>query len=83
MAQLDPHDLLAYARRDWSAPERLARASRARVAVTERMRLAVALYEAARATRPGWPSDADRRADFAHHLRLRALLDTARHVGTR
>ena len=83
MAQLDPHDLIAYARRDWSAPERLARVSRTRLAVAERIRLAIALYEAARATRPGWPSDEDRRVDLAHHLRLRALLDTARDVGTR
>ncbi len=42
-----------------------------------KVQLAIELYEAARATRPGWPDEATRRADFEAHLRLRALLDRA------
>lgn len=83
MPRLDPDDLRAYAARDWGAPERLARAARAAMSVEERMRIAVALYEAARLTQPGWPSDATRREDLAHHQRLKALLTRAAHVGAR
>nr|MBA2319878.1 hypothetical protein [Deltaproteobacteria bacterium] len=81
--RLDPADLRAYAARDWGAPERLARAHRARQPVEQKVAIAVALYEAARATLPGWPDEATRRADLAAHVRLRALLDRAAHVGAR
>lgn len=83
MRRLDDQDLRAYARRDWGAPERLARVARARQPVADKVRLAVELYEAARAARPGWPDEAARRADLANHQRLRALLDRAPHVGRR
>jgi len=80
---LDDQDLRAYARRDWGAPERLARRARARLPVARKVRLAVQLYEAARATRPDWPDAAARRADLATHQRVRALLKRAPHVGRR
>lgn len=80
MPTLDPDELRRYAARDWQAPERLSRAARARAPVAEKVRIAQALYEAARATRPGWPTDADRRADLEHHLRLKALMERAAHV---
>ena len=76
-------DAAAYAGRDWEAPERLARAARARQPVEQKVALAIALYEAARATHPGWPDDATRRADLDSHRALRALLDKAAHVGRR
>jgi hypothetical protein len=81
LARLDPAELRRYAGRDWGAPERLARAQRARQPIPIKVQLAIELYEAARATRPDWPDDATRRADFRAHLRLRALLDKAAHVG--
>lgn len=81
MARLDPDSLRAYAARDWGAPERLARVARSAQPVDEKVRLAIALYEAARETRPGWPSEADRRQDLQSHRRLRALLDRGAHVG--
>ena len=86
LPRLDPEALRAYARyarRDWSAPEKLARRERVARPVAEKVKMAVQLYEAARATRPEWPDEATRRADFEHHLRLRALLDKAAHVGAR
>lgn len=83
MSRLDPNYLRSYAHRDWRAPERLARAHRARQPVERKVQLAIELYEAVRATRPDWPDDAPRRADLESHLRVRALLDKAAHVGAR
>ena len=51
--------------------------------VQRKIRLAIELYEAARATWPEWPDEAVRRADLANHQRVRALLDRAAHVGRR
>ena len=82
-ARFDPEDLRSYAGRDWGAPERLARAHRANLPIERKVRLAIDLYEAARATRADWPNEADRRADLAAHRRVRALLDRAAHVGRR
>ena len=78
---LDATELRSYAGRDWEAPERLARRHRAGLPVEQKVRLAIDLYEAARAARPEWPSEAIRRADLATHLRVRALLDRADDVG--
>ena len=64
-------------------PERLARGRRARLPVEQKVRLAIDLYEAARSTRPEWPTEAIRRDDLATHERVRALLDRAAHVGRR
>ena len=79
--RLNPGDLRRYAQRDWGAPERLARPERACASVDEKVRIAVALYEATRRMRPDWPDDATRHLDLQAHLRLRSLLDRARHVG--
>lgn len=81
--RFDAEELRSYAGRDWGAPERLARVDRVNLPVEQKVRLAINLYEAARATRADWPSEADRRADFAAHQRFRALLDRAAHVGRR
>ncbi|MCK6505073.1 hypothetical protein L6R53_17020 [Myxococcota bacterium] len=83
MTRIDPADLRRYAQRDWEAPARLARAERAAQPVEDKVRIAIALYEAAKRTRPEWPTDADRREDLEHHLRLCALLARAAHVGRR
>ncbi len=80
---LDPEDLRAYARRDWSLPERLARAERVKMPLEQKVALNIALYEAARATLPGWPDRATRRADLECHLRVKAWLMRAPHVGAR
>lgn len=80
---LDHDELRSYASRDWGLPERLARKGRAMLPVQQKVRLAIDLYEAARVTRPEWPSDSIRRADLATHQRVRALLDRASHVGRR
>ena len=82
-APLDVTELRSYAGRDWGAPERLARKDRANLPVEQKVRLAVELYEAMRVIRPEWPSEAVRRADLATHLRVRAMLDRAAHVGRR
>jgi hypothetical protein len=81
VTRLDPDDLRVYARRDWGAPERLARVDRVRQPVEAKVRIAVDLYEASKALRPGWPDDTTRRADLEHHLQVRAMLDKAVHVG--
>jgi len=83
LTRLDPAELRSYACRDWGAPERLARQHRAQQPVERKVQLAIELYLAAKATLPGWPDEATRRADFEAHLRLRALLDKAADVGTR
>lgn len=83
MRLLDDADLRAYAQRDWGAPARLARRERVRLPVERKVQLAIQLYEAARAARPGWPDEDTRRSDFANHQRVRALLDRAAHVGCR
>ncbi len=76
-------DLRRYARRDWAAPERLARRQRAAQPVVKKVAMAVALYEAARLANPGWPSEAARRADLESHVALRASLSIAGRVGAR
>jgi hypothetical protein len=79
---LDPEDLRRFARRDWGAPARLSRKQRVERPVAEKIAMAIELYEAARATRPGWPDHADRRRDLEMHIRLKSLLRRAAHVGT-
>jgi len=81
--KLDPADLRAYARRDWSALEARSRRARAALPPAQKVAVAIALYESARATLPGWPTEADRRRDLQDTLRLRRLLDRASHVGAR
>jgi len=81
VAKLDPSDLRVYANRDWSTVERLSRRARASASLEEKSRIAIELYEAAKATRPDWPDEATRRADLENHLRVKALLARAADVG--
>ncbi len=83
MPKLDPTGLRAFVDRDWSIVARATREARAAMPVEEKVRIAIELFEAAQRAVPGWPDDATRRADLAHHLRVRALLDRAAHVGAR
>jgi len=83
MTRLDTRGLLEFVSRDWEAPARLSRAARASRSIPEKVALAIALYEAARATKPGWPDEATRRADLEAHLRVKRLLARAAHVGAR
>ncbi|MCA9643069.1 MAG: hypothetical protein H6718_10045 [Polyangiaceae bacterium] len=83
MTILKATDLRSYARRDWQTLERLSRRERATLAVAKKVSLAIQLYEAAKSTRPDWPSAAERDADIASHRRFRELLNRAPHVGRR
>ena len=74
MALLDPAQLRAYVERDWRTVGRLDLIARASQPIEVKMRLAMDLYEAARATVPGWPRDEDRAADLAHHVAVRTTL---------
>ncbi len=80
---LDPASLRAFVRRDWNATADLDLLARAAQPTEVKLRIAEALYDAARATVAGWPSTADRRADLEHHIAVRRLLDRARHVRPR
>lgn len=67
----DPEHLRAFVRRDWAAIARAKDACfRDGPSPTERLRIASALWEHARALHPGWPSEAQRDADRANHLRV-------------
>lgn len=81
--RLDPEELRAYAKRDWAAPARLAARRRVEQSIDIKVRLSIQLYEAARTTRPDWPSEEDRQLDRRTHERVRALLDRAAHVRAR
>ncbi len=83
LPRLDPDELRRFARRDWGAPARLSRAIRAAMPVEDKVRLAISLYESARALRPDWPDDSTRLADLRAHRRMRELLNRAAHVGAR
>jgi hypothetical protein len=83
MTRLDPEELRRYARREWGRPERLVRGRRTQQPVERKVQIAIELYEATKTTRPDWPDERTRRADFDAHVRLRALLDKAANVGAR
>lgn len=69
--------------RDYGLLDRLTLADRARRPVEEKVAVAIALHEAMRTTRPGWPSESDRLADLREHQRVAELLWRARHVAAR
>jgi len=52
-------------------------ASAARATPKVTIALAHALYEHAKAVSPGFPSEQSRKDDFAHHRRLKGLIDRA------
>ncbi len=74
----DPADLVAYARRDWSLLSRANatywRAWKKKHGAKGSIRMADQLRKQVIASRPGWPSVADRRADLASHVRVAEAL---------
>lgn len=78
-----PKDLREFVGRDWSRLDALDRERRAGLPVAEKSRLAVALYEAAKRTRPGWPTAEDRWEDLQEHIRVNSLLKRGANVGAR
>lgn len=81
--KFDAEDLRRFAGRDWEAPARLARQARACAPIAEKVRIAVELYEAAKAMRPDWPDEASRRRDIEAHIRLHQLMVRAGNVRPR
>jgi hypothetical protein len=75
LPRLDPAELRAWASRDWGVVDSKSLAARVQQPVGAKVAMAIALYEAARRTLPGWPTDADRRVDLQHHLDVKAILD--------
>jgi hypothetical protein len=79
---LDPAAVRAYLTRDWGRLTEDAERHRAEMYQRDpewTWRTAAALRHQVATTNPGWPSAADRDADFAHHQHLRELLDRAAH----
>ena len=75
------HDVRAYAQRAWHVLAGLEHDHWAR-ALLERGPLSTleasqALWTHMRHVRPDWPTEADRRADLAHHIALKQAIDRA------
>ena len=64
-------------RRRVQAAKRAHWASTARATPEVTVALSHALYEHAKAVSPGFPSERSRNDDFAHHQRLKGLIDRA------
>lgn len=56
----DPVRARSYLSRAWDATTARDRSARANAPVDEKVRIAIELYEGAKAMRPDWPTDADR-----------------------
>lgn len=71
----------AYARRDWSAPERLRLQERQvefrKEGSKATVRASRKLWDFARSLKPGWPSKRLRDDDLAHHIELKNQLERA------
>ncbi|MEM9864500.1 MAG: hypothetical protein AAF938_23070 [Myxococcota bacterium] len=61
----------------------MTRHRRVHLPIEEKLAMAETLYANAKALHPGWPSDDERWEDLQHHLRVKALLARAAHVGRR
>jgi hypothetical protein len=71
---LDPDSLRAYVARPWDIVAERDLAERVARPVDEKVATGIALYEAAKATVPGWPSEDDRLEDLKHHVAVRQIL---------
>jgi hypothetical protein len=71
---LRKEDVLAYARRDWAAFERMKRERQveqmSRMQPADALEVGDALRHHAQALHPDWPTEDDRRKDLAVHLRV-------------
>ena len=78
---MDPRDVKAYVERDWAGARAAKDAYWARRFALEGSAVTLAASEALRChmrlVRPDWPSERERRDDFAHHVALKALIDRA------
>ena len=78
---MDPIALRAYLERDWAVAEGRKRAHWAREFAARGPEATVepahALWRHMRLVRPDWPSAAQRREDFAHHVELKQRIDRA------
>jgi hypothetical protein len=74
-------DVRAYARRAWRLQAQLEREhwlrERAERGALSTFEASQALWTHMRRVRPDWPTEADRRADLAHHLALKRALERA------
>jgi hypothetical protein len=74
-------DLRAYARRPWHVLAALERDHWARELATRgplaTLEASQALWTHVRSVRPGWPTQADRDDDLAHHVALKRAIDRA------
>lgn len=78
--KLDAASVRAFVERDRSRVRTAKRAHWARTARAKpqlAVALAHALYEHVKAVSPGFPTEQSRRDDFAHHERLKGLIDRA------
>ena len=87
MRPMDPASIRAYAARDWESMAAAKRAYWAGRFQREGLRATVeasrALLAEIRHVRPDYPTEDERRADMAGHVRLRMLLDRAAHAFAR
>ena len=78
---MDPIALRAYVEREWSVAGDRKRAHWAREFAARgpdaTVEAAHALWRHMRLVRPDWPSAAQRREDFAHHVELKQRIDRA------
>lgn len=81
---MEPSDLRAYRERGWAVAEAAKRAHWAREFAARgpaaTIEAAHALFEHMRLVRPDWPSEDQRREDFAHHVELKRRIDRAAHA---
>jgi hypothetical protein len=81
LGRVDRDAVHAFLDRGWREAERLEREHWAEVRRTAgpeaNLRAAWILVEHMRRLRPGWPTEAERAADFAHHVALKRWIDRA------
>lgn len=84
---LRKEDVIAYARRDWAAFERMKRErwaeQRAHMTAGEVLRMGDELRDYVRSRRPDWPTSEDRQNDLAVHIRVSEILCRVQPPGRR
>lgn len=70
MYEFDPAALRRYRDRVWNCDEAATIKARASLPIDEKFRISRALWLGIRASRPEWPTEADRRADLHFHVEL-------------
>jgi hypothetical protein len=84
---ISKEDLIAYARRDWAAFERMKRErwaeQREQMTAADVLRMGDALREWVQTIHPDWPTDEDRKKDIATHIRVAEMLRRVQPPGSR